>query len=103
MTPKEKERVMHNLEANNTSTIGDYCWATPIHDGVFANVKHRNGVLMLDLAVDVGRDNKQDRRAKKLADKHARSFFKRPRFVLKSVIHWEDRMPVFRYREQMYR
>ena len=53
-------------------------------------------------AAGVGRDNKRDSKAKRIADKHARSFFKRPFLVKKGVIYFEDRMPIFRYREKVY-
>jgi hypothetical protein len=98
MTPKEKKHVLENVPLNDKMT-GFQATVSVEKDQAYASAKHRDGPLILDILVPPLHKDPRERRARKIADRAARSFFKQPKFVVTVWIYWEDRMPIFRYRE----
>jgi len=99
MTPKEKQRILEMMPSNDK--MSGSVWAIHVHrDRISASAKTVNGIVVLSLMVAIGRDNKRHSRAKKMAEKCARSFFKRPKFVRKGIVRWDNNYPVFHYRER---
>ena len=104
MTPKEKARVLENARANSAPYMKGVGWAFSLSDGcTTVMAKYRYGVLMLDFSPSIGGDNKRYSRAKKIADRHAASYFKYPVMVGSGVVNFGGPMVVFRYRGRKYR
>ena len=100
MTPKQKAHVQSNIVAND-KTKG-WAWSVSVEKGrILAHAKHNaRGDLLLHLMVFLSKDNRRHSRAKKLAEKCARTFFKRPVFAGKTLIWWDGVYPSFSYRER---
>lgn len=99
MTPEEKQRILSMMPSNDK--MAGSVWAIHVHrDQISASAKHVNGVVVLSLMVAIGRDNKRHSRAKKMAEKCARNFFKWPKFVRKGIVRWDGNYPVLYYRER---
>jgi len=101
VTPKEKQRVLSMMPAHEMGQ-GHSRWAVPVHKNqILASANRDKGLVVLSLMVAIDQDNRRHSRAKKLAEKCSRSFFSAPRFVCKTVVHWDGQVyPVFYYRER---